>query len=152
MEEWNWQAIRSYYGACRSVCKTCQHFNLPARAWRMAAAKGLPPEHQPPQLTPSEKRVAIDALLRDGHSQAVIGVELGLSKATVSYHAHRLGRPVHDEFARRYDWNQIQRAHDSGMRALECCEHFGFSKATWCKAVAAGRLQPRSHLIPLDQL
>src|SRR6266496_6665887 len=38
------------------------------------------------------------------------------------------------------------------MRAMECCRHFGFSRATWCKAVASGRVQPRSHLIPLEEL
>jgi hypothetical protein len=38
------------------------------------------------------------------------------------------------------------------MRALQCCEHFGFSKATWSKAVATGRIKPRSHLIPLEEL
>ena len=38
------------------------------------------------------------------------------------------------------------------MRALECCKHFGFTKATWSKAVASGRLKPRSHLIPLEEL
>jgi 5-methylcytosine-specific restriction endonuclease McrA len=84
--------------------------------------------------------------------KASIGIELGLSMATVSYHARRLGIPVHDEFARRYDWEAVQRAHDAGMRALECCKHFGFSKATWSKAVATGRIKPQSHLIPLEKL
>jgi hypothetical protein len=100
----------------------------------------------------SEKRRLIEGFFEEGYSQAMIAAELGLSKATVSYHARRIGLPVHDEFARRYDWEEVQQAHDSGMRAMECCRHFGFTKATWCKAVATGRIQSRSHLIPLDEL
>jgi hypothetical protein len=152
MEDWDWLAIRSYYLSGHTVRETCKHFKLPARAWRMAVTAGGLPAPVVPNMTPSEKRALIEQLFREGYSQAMIGVELGLSKATVSYHARRLGRPVHDEFARRYDWDEVQRAHDAGLRALECCKHFGFSKATWSKAVATGRIQPRSHLIPLEQL
>jgi 5-methylcytosine-specific restriction endonuclease McrA len=100
----------------------------------------------------SEKRALIDRLFREGYTQAMVAAELGMAKATVSYHARRFGMPIHDEFARRYDWEKVQQAHDDGMRAMECCRHFGFSKATWSKAVATGRIQSRSHLIPLEDL
>jgi len=103
-------------------------------------------------MQPSEKRELIDRLFRDGYSQAMIAAELGMSKSTVSYHARRFGIPVHDSFARRYDWDAVQRAHDDGMRAMECCRHFGFSNATWSKAVATGRIRPRTRLIPLSDL
>ena len=46
----------------------------------------------------------------------------------------------------------MQEAHDTGLRALECCARFGFSKATWSSAVARGDVVPRSHLIPLEDL
>lgn len=152
MEVRDWSAVKEHYLAGHTICETCRKFNLPARAWRIAVEAGLLPPADPPRLTPSEKRSRIQELLSEGHSQAVVGLELGLSKATVSYHARRLGVPVHDEFGRRYDWGAVQQAHDAGMRALECCKHFGFSKATWSKVVATGRVKPRSHLIPLDQL
>ena len=57
-----------------------------------------------------------------------------------------------DRFNRRYDWDAVQRAHDGGLRALECCAKFGFSRASWCKAVETGRIKPRSHLIPVERL
>jgi hypothetical protein len=152
MEEWDWPAIRKYYAAGHTVRQTCERFNVTARAWRAAVAARLIPPPEVPVMTPSEKRARIERMFRDGYTQAMIGIELGLSKATVSYHARRLGRPVHDEFARRYDWEAVQRAHDAGMRALECCEHFGFTRATWSKAVATGRIKSRPHLIPLEQL
>jgi 5-methylcytosine-specific restriction endonuclease McrA len=152
MTDWDWEAIRRFYEDGHTIRETCDQFNLTARAWRLAVADGRVPAPEVPLITPSEKRALIERMFRDGYTQAMIGIELGLSKATVSYHARRLGRPVHDEFARRYDWEAVQRAHNAGMRALECCKHFGFTKATWSKAVATGRIKPRSHLIPLEML
>jgi hypothetical protein len=152
MEATDWDEIRRYYEEGHSVRQTCERFNLAARAWQRAVEAGRLPRPDIPQMQPSEKRALIDRLFREGYSQAMIAAELGMSKATVSYHARRSGSPVHDAFARRYDWKEVQRAHDTGMRALECCKHFGFSKATWSKAVATGRIKPRSHLIPLEDL
>lgn len=148
----DWQEVERYYRDGHTVRETCERFEIAARAWRIAVAAGKVPPPDLPPMSPSAKRALIQKLFRSGYSQAMISVELGLSKATVSYHARRLGKPVRDEFARRYDWAEVQKAHDSGMRALECCKHFGFSKATWSKAVATGRIKPRSHLIPLEQL
>ncbi len=85
-------------------------------------------------------------------SQAEIADELGLSKATIAHHVRGLGIPADERFSRRYDWQEVQRAHDDGFSALECCEKFGFARATWSKAVATGRIQPRERKIPLDEL
>jgi hypothetical protein len=76
----------------------------------------------------------------------------GLSKSTIAHHVRGLGIPVDERFSRRYDWQAVQRAHDDGLSAMECCEKFGFAKATWSKAVATGRIQPRDRKIPLDEL
>jgi 5-methylcytosine-specific restriction endonuclease McrA len=43
-------------------------------------------------------------------------------------------------------------AHDGGLRAFECRQAFGFSKAAWGDAIRRGDLVPRSHLIPLTEL
>jgi transposase-like protein len=152
METTDWMLVARFYEDGHSVRETCRRFGISAGEWQSAVADGWAPEPGFPPMSPSEKRALIAGLFEEGYSQAMIAAELGLSKATVSYHARRLGLPVHDKFARRYDWDEIQRAHDDGMRAMESCRHFGFSRATWSKAVATGRIQSRSHLIPLDDL
>jgi len=148
----DWEEVRSYYGAGHSVRESCERFGLTARAWQRAVGQGLVPKPSPPALRPSEKQALIDQLMAAGYTQNMIAAELGMSKSTVSYHARRLGKPARDEFARRYDWDEVQRAHDAGLRAIECCRRFGFARATWSKAVATGRIRSRSHLIPLDEL
>ena len=82
----------------------------------------------------------------------MIAAELGMSKATVAYHARRVGLPVRDKFAKRYDWKEIQRAHDSGLSASECARTFGFANATWSQAAARGVLVRRPRSMPLNQL
>jgi 5-methylcytosine-specific restriction endonuclease McrA len=148
----DWNEIRDSYAAGHSVRETCQRFGISARAWQGAVQEGLVPPPDLPAMKPSEKRALIDRLFHDGYGQAMIAAELGMSKATVSYHARRFGLPVNDAFARRYDWDEVQRAHDGGMGARECCRHFGFVTATWSKAVATGRIVPREWRIPLEEL
>jgi hypothetical protein len=104
------------------------------------------------EARPDSTRNRVAECLQRGLSRAETARELGISKATVSYHARRLGEEVDQRFSKRYDWAEIQRAHDAGMRALECCLHFGCSKASWSAAVDRGDLVPRSHLIPLGEL
>jgi hypothetical protein len=151
-DDHDWGEIRRYYEAGHSVREACERFRVTAGAWKRAVGQGLLPAPDLPPMQPSEKRALIGTLSREGCSRAMIAAELGMSNATVSYHARRLGLPVNDDFARRYDWVEVQKAHDAGMRALECCRHFGFNKATWSKAVATGRIEVRSHLIPLEEL
>jgi transposase-like protein len=103
-------------------------------------------------LRPSEKRALIDGMFQDGYSQAMIAAELGMSKATVAYHARRFGLPARDDFARRYDWNEVQREYDAGASVSECARKFGFCKASWTQAVARGDVIPRPRRLPLNQL
>jgi DNA-binding CsgD family transcriptional regulator len=148
----DWFAIRQYYDAGHSIAECCRRFGISRGAWDRAVTRGdvvSRPKAAPP---PSETRQAVERLLKQGMSQAEIARELRLSKATVAHHVRGLGIPPDERFTRRYDWAEVQRAHDGGLSALECCERFGFARATWSKAVATGRIQPRDRKIPLDEL
>lgn len=94
----------------------------------------------------------VELLLSEGRSNAEIAEQLGISKATVSYHARSLGVPPDQRFARRVDWPAVQCAHDAGMSVRKCADHFGFHVGSWHEAVRRGDIVPRDHLIPLDEL
>jgi 5-methylcytosine-specific restriction endonuclease McrA len=64
---------------------------------------------------PSRRRGQIAFLREQGLSYTAIGRRLGIAKSTVAYHCRRLGAPVDDRCARRYDWKQIQAAVDDGL-------------------------------------
>lgn len=150
--KFDWRSIRSYYDAGHSVAECCRHFGMSRGAWDRALTRGdvVPrPKSAPP---PSKTRKAVERLLAGGMNQTAIAKELGVSKATIAHHVRGLGIPGDDRFSRRYDWQEVQRAHDAGISAFQCCEKFGFARATWSKAVATGRIQPRDRKIPLQQL
>lgn len=75
-----------------------------------------------------------------------------VAKSTVVYHASRVDAPIDPRFGRRYDWMEVQSAHDAGMSRLECMKKFGFSAYTWTMAVKRGAIFPRPNAIPLDKL
>ena len=102
--------------------------------------------HAPPGIT----RRRIGELREQGYSYSRIARELGLKKSTVAYHARRLGEPANETFAKRYDWSKIQAAYDSGLSVRECARSFGFSLASWHKAVKRGAVVPRPHSLNLD--
>jgi hypothetical protein len=52
------------------------------------------------------------------------------------------GKPYADS-NKRYDWSAIQAYYDTGVSYRKCQARFGFSAATWTKAVRAGRVSPR---------
>jgi DNA-binding CsgD family transcriptional regulator len=148
----DWDGLRAYYEADHTIAECCRHFGISRGAWDRAVTRGdvVPrPKSAPP---PSETRRAVERLLAEGMSQTAIAQELGLSKATIAHHVRGLGIPADNRFSRRYDWHEVQRAHDAGLSAAECCAKFGFAKATWSKAVSTGRLQPRERKIPLEEL
>ena len=82
-------------------------------------------------------------------SQASIARELGLSRATVSYHARKLGKPPWSACARRYDWDEVQRYYDAGNSRLACRLRLGFASKTWYDAVERGALVPRPAAAPI---
>jgi HNH endonuclease len=53
------------------------------------------------------------------------------------------GRPYADA-RRRYDWAEIQAHYDTGASVRACRERFGFSNASWGKAVKRGEVTARS--------
>jgi DNA-binding CsgD family transcriptional regulator len=97
-------------------------------------------------------RHEVAVLLAEGLSRIDIARRLGVSKATVSYHARRLGAPVDTRCARRYDWPAIQRYYDAGHSVRECSTAFGFSSQTWHAAVNRGAVVARPRATPIEQL
>jgi Zn finger protein HypA/HybF involved in hydrogenase expression len=77
-----------------------------------------------------------------------IATELGISAATVSYHARRLGYPPRPR--QRYDWAAVQAYYDTGHSYREAKAKFGFSSGAWGKAVEAGKIVPRRNVTPLE--
>ncbi|MGH2836831.1 MAG: HNH endonuclease [Thermoleophilaceae bacterium] len=90
-------------------------------------------------------------LLDRGLARAEIARQLGISKATVSYHARRLGAPVDSRCARRYDWAAIQEYYNLGHSIRECADRFGFSKETWSSAARRGAVRARPQKMPSDE-
>jgi DNA-binding CsgD family transcriptional regulator len=115
-------------------------------------ASPVTPSPPPAAVSQVPTRAAVGALLADGLSRAEIARRLSISKPTVSYHARRLGRPVDERAARRYDWAAIQRYYDEGHSVSDCVSAFGFSRQTWSAAVARDAIVPRPHAMPLDEL
>jgi Homeodomain-like domain/HNH endonuclease len=99
-----------------------------------------------------ETRILVARMLAQGMSRRGIAAALQLSRSTVSYHARRLGHPVDERGARRYDWGAVQRYYDEGHGVAECVKRFGFSRQTWSAAVARGAIVPRPHALPLERL
>jgi hypothetical protein len=91
-------------------------------------------------------------MLRRGMSRSAIARTLGLSKSTVSYHARRLGEPVDERGARRYDWQAIQGYYDEGHSLRDCIARFGFSRHSWHAAVRRGAIIPRAFPMPIEDL
>jgi biotin operon repressor len=91
----------------------------------------------------------VHALLERGLSGAAIARELGISKATVSYHKRRLGHSIDTRCNRRYDWPAVQRFYDEGHSITECQEQFGFARKTFMDAAARGAIETRPQSAPL---
>ena len=87
-----------------------------------------------------------------GHTRAEIARTLGVTKATVSYHARRLGAEIDERCARRYDWSAIQRFHDEGHSVCECRLRFGVSGGAWHDAKRRGDLVSRPARLSVAEL
>ncbi len=110
------------------------------------------PDHQVAGPTYVRTRDRVERLLREGLSRTAIAEQIGVTKGTVAYHARRLGAPIDERCARRYDWRAIQRFYDEGHTVRECQAHFGFSRHTWHAAAERGALATRPKALPLDEL
>jgi hypothetical protein len=99
-----------------------------------------------------DTRAEVARLLDEGLSRADISAQLGVSKATVCYHAKRRDVPGSPSCGRRYDWSQIQAYYDAGHSITECQQRFGFARAAWAGATRRGAVVSRPQATPLDQL
>lgn len=150
---YDWPEIRAFYENGHSFTECRERFGFSPGAWDAAVGRGeIEPRGQTTRVYPHTTRDAIAALLAEGKSQTKIAFELGLSKGTVCYHVRNLGRPHDPRFVRRYDWEAIQAAHDSGLSRRECLQKFGCSSAAWYDAVKRGALKPRAAAIPIEEL
>jgi DNA-binding transcriptional ArsR family regulator len=91
-------------------------------------------------------------LLEAGLSRAEISRQLGVSKATVSYHAKQLGARGSPACGRRYDWDEIQAYYDAGHSIAECRRRFGFAKQAWTGAARRGAVVARPQATPIEDL
>jgi 5-methylcytosine-specific restriction endonuclease McrA len=106
-----------------------------------------------PRRPPGETRRLVAELRAEGLSYKAIAKRLGTTKSTVAYHARRLGVDADDRFARRYDWTEIKHAYEvEGLSIRECMARFGFTSATWSKAVRRGDVTPRPRRMLIEQL
>jgi 5-methylcytosine-specific restriction endonuclease McrA len=152
-ERFDWGAVRKYYeaGHTRDQCQT--RFGFSNGAWNRAVERGdIEPRPKSSGMRASEKRRRVGELRGKGMSYVAIARELGLAKATVAYHARRLGIPASEKFARRYDWARVQGAIDEGLSMRRCRERFGFSRDAWGKAVKRGDIVPGDRVMPISEL
>ena len=153
MSEIDWKVVARHYEAGHSMRECKEKFGFSNYAWDRAIADGRIVPREKPQLRwKDETREAVRQLVDKGMSHSQIAFELGVSKPTVSYHARRLGIQPDERASRRFDWAAIQKAHDSGLSAAECCEKFGCSRSAWHAAAKSGRLKARSTKIPIAEL
>jgi transposase len=87
-------------------------------------------------------------LLGDGMSQAAVARQLGISKATVCYHARTLSIAADARFSRRYDWSAVQAYYDEGHSITACQLRFGFSRKSFVDAQRRGLVRTRPPALP----
>ena len=149
----DWTAIRAYYEDGHTAAACQRRYGFTAATWEAAIGRGeIVPRPRNTQLPPGRRRRQVAELLEQGMGVGEIAKRLGISTPTACYHARKLGVPAQAQFARRFDWAEIQGAYDSGVAMRECKRRFGFSSHAWADAVKRGDIVPRGRLIPLSGL
>jgi hypothetical protein len=150
---YDWQAVQRFYDAGHTLAECKKRFGFANGAWYSAVGRGeiVPRPRTHPKFR-HETREAVRDLLDSGLNQTEVAVKLRLSKGTVCYHARQLGAQGDERFSRRYDWEEIGRAHASGMSMYECQRAYGFSTSAWHDARRRGILKARPPGIPDDEL
>jgi 5-methylcytosine-specific restriction endonuclease McrA len=105
-----------------------------------------------PKRPPGITRRSVLRLYQRGLTQREIASRLGLTKSTVAFHIRRIGIEPDERFARRYDWDGIQRAYDTGLSVRECARRFGFNLASWHQAKQRGDVVARPRAMPIKNL
>jgi DNA-binding CsgD family transcriptional regulator len=129
----------------------------PTVAYHLDRLRRRAPTKGPITLDPTSRRKVatrelVAELLEEGLCHSEIAKCLGVTKSTVAYHARRLGAPLDERCARRYDWREVQRFYDEGHTVRECRLRFGFSSETWNSAVRRGAVTSRPRKLPLSEL
>ena len=91
----------------------------------------------------------IKTMLEQGLSYKEISEKTKLTKATISYHAKKLGFGKPKKVA---DLSQLKSLYDSGLSLAECAKKLGVSKDTVSKAVKKGLVQVRSKSLDFDKM
>lgn len=149
---YDWSAIRRYYEAGHTVRECQERFGFSNGAWEAAARRGDVTVRARRSRPRGATRRAVAELLGKGLTQAVIAQRLGVSRATVSHHAHALGVARRTDCARRYDWTEVQRYYDEGHSIAECRRRFGMANRTFTEAVRRGAIVTRPHGMPMADL
>jgi predicted transcriptional regulator len=150
----DWSAVREFYAQGHSIEECKRHFGFSSSTWDAAVCRADVVPRNPPTRgrPPGETREKVAQLLTAGLRPAEVARRLDLSKPTVSYHARKLGIAPDSDANRRYDWDEVRRAYDSGLSARQCMKRFGFCAATWHDAVKRGAITPRPAKLPIEQL
>jgi predicted DNA-binding protein YlxM (UPF0122 family) len=148
---YDWHAIRDYYEAGHTVGQCQERFGFSNGAWDQAVKRGdiVTNARKKPRGTTREE---VARLLAQDMSMTHIARELGISKPTVCFHMRMLGVPAQEDFAKRYDWDQIRAYYDAGHSMTECIRLFGFSRNAWWDAIRRGVIEPRPRLEPIEDL
>ncbi|MDQ3728382.1 MAG: helix-turn-helix domain-containing protein [Actinomycetota bacterium] len=150
----DWSAVQALYDLGHSIDECRERFHFTYGAWDKAVARGdLIPRARKERKLSGATRDDVQDLLARGHSQNEIARELQVTKSTVAYHVRNLGHKADPRFARRHDWEAVQRAIDSdGLSMTRCLERFEISRDTWYRAVRRGDITPPLSVIPLEEL
>jgi hypothetical protein len=149
----DWEAVQAFYDTGRSKAECRERFGFSNGAWDRARRRGdIRTRGRGGWHRRHETRAEVERLLNEGWRNIEVAEKLGLSKATVSYHARQLGVPADRRFANRVDWKRVQAAHDNGMSVRECAKEFGFHTGSWGKAVKRGDIVPRPWVMPIEEL
>lgn len=149
----DWAAVQAHYDEGHTLAECRARFGFSNGAWDRARLRGeLRTRGRGGWNRERDTLREVERLLNEGRRNSEVAEILGITPSTVSYHARSLGVPPDERFCKRVDWSRVQEAHDAGMSVRECARAFGFHKGAWHKAVQRGAIQPRSHLIPLEEL
>jgi hypothetical protein len=150
----DWVAVSAYYEAGHTIDECRVRFGFTYGAWDKAVTRGdVVPRARSNRELSSATRDEVERLFALGFTQAQISRELGLTKSTVAYHARSLGVRADPRFARRHDWEAVQRAIDEEALSMkQCLDRFGFSRESWYLAVKRGAIVPRPHMMSLEEL
>lgn len=97
-------------------------------------------------------KVKIREMLLSQHTYREIVESTGCSKATISYHAKKLGLERKSPNSTTHDWKSISKMYDEGKTKNECQIVFGFSNGSWDAAVKRGDVNVRPRALSLEEI